>query len=869
VSAPVPRHPLTPVTSIKLKLGLLVSVSVFAAAVLGTVAAAGGVAWWLAIPVAVGVALGVTQLLATGMTSPLREMTRATERMARGDYDVRVDTEATDEVGQLAAAFNTMARDLAAVDRERRDLVAMVSHELRTPLTALGARLENLVDGVEPAAPEVLAELLEQTRRLGALVRDLLDLSRVEAGQAPLRSGPVSVAMLVEHAVRDVPPGGRDVEVVVRVEPEELIVEVDGERVRRLVANLVDNAVRHSPAGGCVVVAARADGADWALEVLDEGPGVPPVDRERVFERFGVLDPSGGGTGLGLAIARALADQHGGTLRFQDPEPGANGARAVLRLPIRPAVPTVVPDVQEAAVTAPIPPTTRPPAPVPGGSVAEPRPPAPPDAGMDVLFGAFWPEPALPGRRDLLLASLGVGVMAAVVLPFRAPGLGLFLVLAFAGVVVAWASSAKRDRFTVSCAGLSALLTATVVLRDADWIVVLCVLTGAATMLIGATRGQTMLGFLVAGIAWPLAGLRGMPWLGRSARGLAGRGNAPALVRTALWSLLGLAVFGLLFASADAMFAHWVDAALPDWTPDTLVGRVFMAVAVGGAVLAAAYVALNPPRVEPEQPPTPRPVSNRFEWLAPVLLVDAVFVVFLLAQAAAAFGGHAYLRRTTGLTYADYVHQGFGQLTVATALTLAVVWAAARKAPRATPSDRLWLRGALGALCLMTLVVVASALYRMHVYQQAYGFTRLRLLVDVFEGWLGLVVLLVAVAGVRLAGRWLPRAALLTGAAALAGLALLNPDAWIAQQNLDRYADSGKVDWSYLDGLSDDATPTLAGNGDARQCLPPRTVDAGDWLSWNLGSHRAAPYADDFTGVAPGLRGASAASAVSCVGDTD
>ena len=135
-------------------------------------------------------------------------------------------------------------------------------------------------------------------------------------------------------------------------------------------------------------------------------------------------------------------------------------------------------------------------------------------------------------------------------------------------------------------------------------------------------------------------------------------------------------------------------------------------------VLAAAYLALNPPRVDRDGHP-PRPVMHRFEWLAPVLVVIGAFAAFLVAQATVIFGGHDYLRRTTGLTYAEYVHQGFGQLTVATALTLLVIWAAARKAPRATPADRAWLRASLGLLCLQTLVVVASALHRMHVYEQA------------------------------------------------------------------------------------------------------------------------------------------------------
>jgi two-component system, OmpR family, sensor histidine kinase BaeS len=139
------------------------------------------------------------------------------------------------------------------------------------------------------------------------------------------------------------------------------------------------------------------------------------------------------------------------------------------------------------------------------------------------------------------------------------------------------------------------------------------------------------------------------------------------------------------------------------------------------------------------------------------------------------------------------------------------------------------------------LVVVASALYRMHVYQEAYGFTRLRLLVDVFEGWLGLLVLGVMVAGLTLRAAWLPRAALLSGAGLLLLLAAVNPDAWIAQHNLDRYDETGKVDWTYLQGLSADAVPVLA-------TLPHEVVDCAlmgrwpgsdDWLEWNHGRARA------------------------------
>ena len=180
----------------------------------------------------------------------------------------------------------------------------------------------------------------------------------------------------------------------------------------------------------------------------------------------------------------------------------------------------------------------------------------------------------------------------------------------------------------------------------------------------------------------------------------------------------------------------------------SFVQRAFTGVFVGGATLAAAYLALNPPDVSAVPGGRASAAAHRFEWLVPVLLVDLVFAVFVAAQAAVLFGGHDYVQRTTGLTYAEYVHQGFGQLTVATLLMFLVVWAASRRAGT-EPGDVLWLRISLGLLCALTLVVVVSALHRMQLYQEAYGFTQARLVVDVFEGWLGVVVLAVALSGRR------------------------------------------------------------------------------------------------------------------------
>ena len=829
-------QPLARVSSLKVKLGLLVAASVTVASAVATLGRVGGVPVWLSIPVTILLALAVTQLLAVGMTSPLRQMTEAARRMATGDYAVRVTETSGDEVGELARAFNTMARDLATVDRQRRELVANVSHELRTPLAALCAVLENLVDGVAPRDPDALAAALAQAERMGRLVEDLLDLARVDAGKAPLTPEPVRIGPLLADGVAEARMLGRAVEYDVRVDPADLVVRADPARLQQLVANLLDNASRHSPAGGTVVVAAARHGGRFRLEVHDQGPGVAAEDRERVFEPFGTLRATegGGGTGLGLAIARWITDIHGGSIRFVEPEPHDEGARVRVDLPLEP--PERPAHRQEDTVP------TAPPPPAPETTpVAEPARPL-----LDDVFGALWPDRGVPARLTVLLGAVGTGALSGLVLPYRDLGLGTFLVLLAAGGLLLSASRHRRDPFTLTCAALCVLLAATAVVRDADWIVVLCLLAGAALCVSGVTRARTLPGFVLAGLAWPLSGLRGLPWLGRTLAVLTGLGQGAALLRTLVWSFLGLLVFGALFASADALLAEWADALLPDLTLDTFLLRAFVSVAVGGTVLAAAYLALNPPRVDRDGHP-PRPMTHRIEWLTPVLLVNGVFATFLVAQATVVFGGHDYLRRTTGLTYAEYVHQGFGQLTVATALTLLVIWAAARKAPRTTPADRAWLRASLGLLCLQTLVVVASALHRMHVYQEAYGYTRLRLLVDVFEGWLGLLVLAVLASGIALRAAWLPRFALLSGIVALLSLTAVNPDAWIAERNLDRYAETGRVDWNYLHGLSDDAVPVFVELPDdlERCALLGRKAASDDWLEWNLGRARAAEALTD------------------------
>jgi len=331
-------RPLDRLPSIKLKLGAII----VAAVGMSTFVIAVGVKlrlWpYLTVALAGVLALVMVQVLARGMTSPLGEMAVAARAMARGDYGRRVTASSRDEVGELARAFNQMAAELGEVDRVRRDLVANVSHELRTPISALQAVLENLLDGVSEPDPDTFRTMLAQVQRLGRLVSQLLDLSRLESGAVPLQPVRFGVGPLLQQAADEVRLGSEPVEVAVDVRPPALEAYGDPERVHQVVANLLENAVRHSPPGGRVDVAAVRENGHVRIEVNDQGPGIAPDDMERVFERFYRADAaraaSDGGSGLGLSIARWIVDLHGGRIHADNRRP--KGCRMVVELPERP-----------------------------------------------------------------------------------------------------------------------------------------------------------------------------------------------------------------------------------------------------------------------------------------------------------------------------------------------------------------------------------------------------------------------------------------------------------------------------------------------------------------------------------------------------
>ena len=296
--------------------------------------------WWqflLVGAVAGSISLLIARWLARGMTQPLRDMAAAARAMETGDYSARISTRSRDEVGQLATAFNRMSAELALLESSRRDLVANVSHELKTPITAIRAHLENLADGVEQPDPKTLQVMLTQTERLGRLVDQLLDLSRLESGEVHLHLEPMALAPVVSRVISEISVGRALTDVTLHNEvTDDIQVEADIERIHQVLYNLVDNAVRFTPPGGQVAIRAARDDARVTIEVADTGIGVGAEHLPRLFERFYRADPSrsrddGGGTGIGLAIARSIVEGHGGRITAAS-EPG-HGATFTFDLP--------------------------------------------------------------------------------------------------------------------------------------------------------------------------------------------------------------------------------------------------------------------------------------------------------------------------------------------------------------------------------------------------------------------------------------------------------------------------------------------------------------------------------------------------------
>ncbi len=449
------------------------------------------------------------------------------------------------------------------------------------------------------------------------------------------------------------------------------------------------------------------------------------------------------------------------------------------------------------------------------------------------------PEPAQKASRRALVAAGTAGVVGAIVLVPGRPGIGWLITgLAVAGCAVTTGIRPVRpERLAWGTAALALLAVGT--FRAAGWLYAYCVIGALATAALSLAGGRSVRGLALGMLAGPLSAFRALPWATRGAREVPVR-RRPGSARLGVAGLVTvglLVVFGTLFMSADAAFAHLVDAVTPRIDAPGIPQAVGSFLLVTPIALGAAYLAGTRPRYDDVPPGAVRPV-RRVEWALPLAVLDLLFLAFGAVQVTALFGGH-----TDGLDYARYARSGFFQLVVVTVLTLVVLGVAARIAPRADGVDRLLLRVLLGGLAALTLVIVASAMVRLARYEDAYGFTRLRVLVGAVELWLGVVYLLILAAGYRLRAGWLPRVITGTAVAGLLAVAVLNPDRFIADRNVDRYQRTGDIDVLYLSTLSADAAPALDRlSGRLRGCalvniaadLPTDT-----WRTWNLGRSRA------------------------------
>jgi hypothetical protein len=429
------------------------------------------------------------------------------------------------------------------------------------------------------------------------------------------------------------------------------------------------------------------------------------------------------------------------------------------------------------------------------------------------------------------ILAVTAAALAAAALPHAPPGIGVPLVAVFVAATVA--TSASRSLDVVLFGGLALALACVPALLDAGWVVAIDLV--AACLLAAAAVAGPRLVALVA----PFRALDRLPDLAPAAP----RGSAPALRGLVLGTAVVLP-FGGLFWTADAAFAELAGGA-PVPSLSTLPGRalVFALVLLGAIALAlAAGRSLADPVL-------PWPALGVAEWAIPLALLDLLFLVFVGVQVTVLFGGHDHVLDTAGLTYSEYARQGFWQLIAAAMLTLVVVGVSTRVARGSRASLRL-LRLLLGTLCVLTLVVVASALHRLRLYEDAFGLTRVRLGAETVSWGLGGLFVLVLVAGAILpVRRQLPRLALAGMALGLIVFSLSNPDGRVAERNVDRWARTGDLDVAYVQGLSADAVPALAELPEplrARVLAPhaARLREQEPLTSANYGRHRARDLLD-------------------------
>jgi hypothetical protein len=458
-----------------------------------------------------------------------------------------------------------------------------------------------------------------------------------------------------------------------------------------------------------------------------------------------------------------------------------------------------------------------------------------------------WTRPTDGAPRVTLSAVLITAMVGAVALVLNRPGFGFVLTAAvLTGAVVVTARATKggntwslrrngeRTFWTVITLALLAIGT----FRDSGWLFFLCVVVALGTGSIALAGGRSVVGLLLSLVTWVGAIFTAPAWIVRGVRSARQDRGGPRVILAVVISVALLLVFGGLFAAADAKFAHVLASVMPKWTAADVSRAIFcflfiLALAVGATLLAASR-----PTYSDITPRAWRAV-RRIEWLLPLAVLNVLFAGFVYIQLTVLFGdakletrSHAYMK--------GYAHSGFWQLVVVSLLTLTVIAVTSRVASRETGSDRVLVRVLLGGLSVFSIVIVLSALKRLNSYEHAFGFTRVRVVVGGFELWLGLLFVLVLVAGIRLKGSWLPQVIAASFAVALLAGGIANPDYYVASHNVQRYQTTGKFSVEYMRQLSADAVPAIEKLPTRlRNCsLKPIAVRLAatpdDWRTWNF-----------------------------------